>query len=270
MVKCLKITNISSMNYLTPSALREFAPAAQRLPQSDDKLINTGRFLRHIDGLGYKPVFAAQGTPHKDSDTELKSRHLVVAAKANGECLAILNSHTIWRRAWLGAGFWYGGAGPGAHFLLGAVVPLPRWKGYEPPLEKLLALQFGLKTAHEALGAWRPTAHEVRWLGKKIASTAYFKDHRKPLVKALYEGIEKPETWSMRTVVFYMYRLIVEGGLPPEPAGKVIPPRKLKPIIAPDALMLASSASFQAGMAALNKYKGISTVFPAFRAYSKP
>lgn len=267
----MKIPNISSMNYLTPSALREFAPAAQRLPQSDDNLINTGRFLRHIDGLGYKPVFAAQGTPHKDSDTELKSRHLVVAAKPSGECLAILNSHTIWRRAWMGAGFWYGAADaePKSWFLLGAVVPLPRWKGYEPPLEKLLALQTSLKTAHEALGAWRPNIHEVRWLAKKIASTAYFKDHRKPLVRSLYEDLQS-ENWTMRSALFYMYRLAVEGGLPPEPNGRLKPLRKLKPIIAPDALMLASNATWQAGMAALNKYRDISTAFPAFRAYSKP
>ena len=262
------------MNYLTPSELRNFAPAAQRLPQSDDNLINTGRFLRHIDGLGYKPVYAAQGTPHKDSDTELKSRHLVVAAKSHGDCLAILNSHTVWRRAWMGVGFWYGSASepsaPGAHFLLGAVVPLPRWKGYEPPLEKLLALQSSLKAAHEALGTWRPTIHEVRWLAKQIASKAYFKGHRKPLVRALYEGIDQPETWSMRTVLFYMYRLVVDGGLTPEPNGRLKPLRKLKPIIAPDALMLASNATFQAGMAALNKYRGISTDFPAFRAYSRP
>ncbi len=256
------------MNYLTPSALREFAPAAHRQPQSDDKLINTGAFLRHIGTLGYKPVFAAQGTPHKDSDTELKSRHLVVAAKDNGQCLAILNSHTVWRRAWLGAGTHFGN-GPG--FLLGAVVPLPRWKGYDAPLEKLLALQEPLNQASASLGAWRPTNHEVRWLAKRIASTAYFKDHRKPLVKGLYGDMNNDGlTWTMRTAVYFMYRLIVEGGLSPEPTGKVTPPRKLKPIISPDALMLASSAAFQAGMAALNKYKGISTDFPAFRAYSKP
>lgn len=251
------------MQYLTPSILRSNAPAAQRLPQSDDKLLNTAAFLKHIGGMGYKPVFATQGTPHVDSDSALKSRHLVVAAKDNGQCLAILNSHTVWRRAWLGAGYSWGDPADEALFLLGAIVPLARWRGYDEPLTKLTGLQDGLRCVWDDLGDWRPEVHQVRWMGKKMASAAYFKGHRKPLLAAVHGGLAS--TATARTYMVQMYRRIIGGGLPPEPTGKFLPPRKLKPIISPDALMLASNAAFRAGVAALNKYRDGEFSFPAFR-----
>jgi hypothetical protein len=260
------------MQYLTPSDLRTAAPAAQKLPQSDDNLISTASFLRHMGGEGYKPVFAAQGTPHADSDTKLKSRHLVVTAYDDGTCIAILNSHTVWRRAWLGAGYSWGGTGDNdALFMLGAVVPLPRWRGFEEPLAKLVALQADVRHVINELGTWRPETHQVRWMGKKMASTAYFKGHRKPLVPALTHGLANTATGL--TYVVQMYQRIVEGGLTPEPTGKFQPPRKLKPIIAPDALMLASNAAFLAGVAALKKYRATARLgdidFPTFRGYQK-
>lgn len=256
------------MQYLTPSDLRSAAPATQKLPQSDDNLINTATFLRHIGEEGYKPVFAAQGTPHADSDTKLKSRHLVVSAKDGGTCIAILNSHTVWRRAWLGAGFALGSlATDDVFFVLGAVVPLPRWRGFEEPLAKLVGFQDGLNRAKSALQTWRPATHEVRWLAKKMASTAYFKGHRKPMVPAVYGGLT--EDVCMWDAMMAMRARMVDGGLPPEPTGKFQPPRKLKPIIAPDALMLASNAAFLAGTAALNKYRDGAVDLPAFRGYQK-
>lgn len=257
------------MQYLTPSVLHKNAPATQRLPQSDDKLINTGAFLRHVGGMGYKPVYAAQGTPHVDSDTALKSRHLVVAAKDDGQSIAILNSHTVWRRAWLGAGYsWSEPHTDETFFMLGAVLPLPRWRGYEEPLDKLLGFQDPLKRAKNALQGWLGTLHEVRWVARKMASTAYFKGHRKPLVQGVYANLPFPV--SMWDTVRIMHARMVRGGLPPEPEGKFLPPRKLKTIISPDALMLASNAAFLAGTAALNKYRDLASFeFSTFRGYQK-
>lgn len=252
------------MNYLTPSELKTRAPAATKLPKSDESLVDTAAFLRHLERQGFRPVFAAQGNAHVDTDEPLKSRHLAVAAKPDGFAIAILNSHTVWRRAWMGAGFSYhGGPFVCGHFVLGVVVPLPRWRGFEQPLAKLLEYKTDLQDARAALQGWVPTIHQSRWLARKLASTAYLRGHRRPVATSLSD-VSRISVWAD---LINMLSQVRAGGLPPEAVASFKPPRKLKPIISPDALMHASNAAFNVGLAGLRKYKIADTVFefPKFR-----
>lgn len=251
-------TNIINMQYLTPSDLRKLAPATQKMPQSDEKLIDTKAFLRHLERQGFWPVFGAQGTAHTDADEPLKSRHLAVAVDKTGFAVAILNSHSIWRRAWLGAGFAVAG-----HFVLGAVVPLPRWKGYADPLEALLAYKDTLKEAKAALEGWVLEDHQRRWLAKQFAATAYLKGHKQPASKGLVAYADGA-TNNAYGFLLLMLKAVREGGLAPEPVDSFRAGRKLKPIISPDALMQASNAAFTVGLAGLQKYKLGSYAFPTY------
>jgi hypothetical protein len=247
------------MSYLTPTILREKAPAAQKLPKSEDALVDTSAFLRHIGQDGYRPVYAAQGKAHADVDAPEKGRHFIVAATADGEAYAILNSHTVYRRAWLAAGYC---SGDGV-FLLGAVVPLPRWRGFSGPLQELGAYKDDLKKARNALTAWNPDAHGYRWLAKRIASTAYLQGHKPASAKSLTIDGGLNGFASLRET---MERLL-RGGLEPTPRKGFPMPRKVKPIRGPDALMQASNAVFRAGLLALVKYHQTETAlnFPAYK-----
>lgn len=251
------------MEYLTPSQLRKEAPAVARLAVRADNLIDTAAFLRHIDKLGYRPVAAVQGTSHSD-EGKAKGRHLAVAAKSDGSVLAILNSHTVWRRAWLGIGFRHGAASEGL-FLLGAVVPLPRWRGFEEPLETLQTYSPALQEALTALGGWVPNIHQLRWMAKKLAVDAYLPGHRTPTPKALLAVCVAGQSgWGN---LCDMHRAIMSGGLDPEPPGPAAPkPRRLKPILSPDGTMQAGNAAFQVGLAAMRKYNIGNHAFPAFRS----
>ena len=245
------------MTYLTPNALKEQAPAAQKLPKSNDALIDTSAFLRRIAQDGYKPIFAAQGKAHADVDAPEKGRHFIVAADSHGRALAILNSHTVYRRAWLAEGY----ATPEA-FLLGAVVPLPRWRGFEEPLTELGSYYPGLEAARDALTRWSPDKHQVRWLAKRFASTAYLPGHKPASAKALESDGGLTGLGYLRA----MMAKVLAGGL--EPAlKKGILQRKVKPIKGPDALMQAGNAAFRTGLDAIRKYQLSDTAlnFPAYK-----
>ena len=255
---------IHPMEYLTPSQLRKEAPAVARLPERVDNLIDTAAFLRSIGNAGYKPIMAVQGTSHSD-EGKAKGRHLAVALHSDGSVLAILNSHTVWRRAWLGIGFlWNSEYSPTLH-MLGAVVPLPRWRGYDEPLATLQAYGAGLREARDSLVAWMPTIHEKRWMARKLAVAAYLKGHRTPRPQALLaKAGDNESAWDFLGIAM---AAILNGGLEPEPPGLAAPkPRRLKPVLSPDGTMLASSAAFQVGLAAMRKYGKSTHAFPAFRS----
>lgn len=244
------------MQYLTPSELRNLAPAAQKMPDSDDKLIDTKAFLRQLEAdHGFRPVFAAQGKAHTDVESPLKSRHLVVTKDPSGFAIALLNSHTIWRRAWMMSGFSNGKD----LFLIGAAAPLPRWRGTEAPLHAVLSYKDALLEAKDKLEGWRPDVHQTRWMAKKYASMAYIKGHRRPVSKELQFPGEN--AWTM---LISMFKTVKAGGLAPEPVDSFMPPRKIKPIIAPDALLLASNAAFMVGCLGLERAgKGVYS-FPPY------
>ena len=243
------------MQYLTPNDLRKIAPATQKMPESDENLVSTKAFLRRVEKLGFQPIFAAQGTAHADADAPLKSRHLMVAADKSGFAVAILNSHSIWRRAWIGVGF----ADIASRFVIGAAVPLPRWRGFEEPLETALSYKDTLVEARTVLDKWTPDVHQRRWLSKQFAASAWLTGHKQPLPKALLST----DTSFATDLLVDMLALARAGGLPPMPRDSFKAGRKLKPIIAPDALFHAASQTFQVGLRGLKKYKLGEFEFPA-------
>lgn len=245
-----------NMQYLTSQDLRKLAPATQKMPQSEENLVSTKAFLRRVEKMGFHPIFAAQGTAHADADAPLKSRHFVVASNKDDFAVALLNSHSIWRRAWIGVGFATGPA-----FMVGAAVPLPRWRGFEEPLETALAYKDTLVVTKKALSDWTLEDHQARWLAKQFAASAWLKGHKRPLTKSLLASGAGNSAYALLHVFLDSAR---KGGLSPEPVDSFKPPRKLKPILSPDALMHAASQTFQVGLRGLAKYKLGNFAFPAY------
>ncbi len=225
------------MQYLTPQDLRKIAPATQKMPQSDENLVSTKAFLRKVEKMGFNPIFAAQGTAHADADQPLKSRHLVVAANSTGLAVALLNSHSIWRRAWIGLG-----VAKDDQFMIGASVPLPRWKGFDGALDAVFEHTALLGDASAALRNWKPEDHQHRWLAKQFAARAWLKGHKQPLPKAFFDAIQNE---AAEDAVLIMLAMARKAGLLSAPTDSYMPPRKLKPIIAPDAAFHAADQAFQ-------------------------
>jgi hypothetical protein len=248
------------MDYLTPQGLREKAPATQKLSKSSDALIDTSAFLRHVAQQGFRPIFAAQGKAHSDVDSPEKGRHFVVAGHPDGACYAILNSHTVYRRAWLGSGFYTGDV-----FLIGAVVPLPRWRGFEDPLAELVGYAQGLLAAKTALQAWQADTYQDRWLAKKFASTAYLAGHKPASYKAILASSEV--RISGYASLIDMMASVMRGGLDAEPKPGFPRRRKVKPLKGPDAIMHAANAAFRTGLDAIRKYHLTDTAlnFPSYK-----
>lgn len=248
-----------NMQYLTPQDLRKMAPATQKMPASEENLISTKAFLRHAETLGYKPVFAAQGTAHADVHEPLKSRHLVVAAHDDGSAIVLLNSHTIWRRAWIGMGVHRNTN----NFMIGAAVPLQRWKGFEAALTAALAYKADVQIAATALTDWQtPEDFQRRWMAKQFSERAYLKGHKMPLPKELLLDADQ------LTALNFLYLMLGKaqaGGLHPVPTDSFKYPRKLKPILAPDAMFHAANATFNVGLSALKKYKLGDFEFPKYK-----
>lgn len=256
------------MQYLSPSEIKKVAPAIVRLPPGDENLIDTTTFLKHLGTLGYRPILAVQGTPHADAQSESKGRHLAVAANRSGEVIAILNSHTVWRRAWLGAGYLVGNTEKlGPEFVLGAVTPLARWRGFESSLHTLMGYQASIRAAKRDLGEWKPAITQLRWMARHFSVNAYLPGHKTPIAKELLDASEFVTNPSApaTTILAFMLRAVRLGGLRPEnhPVGHMRP-RKLKPIQSPDAIFKASNAAFQTGLAAMAKYKVATYAFPQF------
>lgn len=253
------------MQYLTPSEIKKVAPAISKLPTemaTQENLIDTTVFLRHLETLGYRPITVVQGTPHADAKSHSRGRHLAVTANRHGEVIVILNSHTVWRRAWLGAGRWVGVVGEDEpNFLIGAAVPLPRWRGFEEPLATLQGYQAGLREAYDALTGWDTDLNQRRWMARYFAPRAYLPGYKTPMPKELLINTAA----AAGGVLALMLRKVRMGGLRPESAPVAhVRPRKLKPIQSPDALFKASNAAFQTGIAAMAKYKIGTYAFPQF------
>lgn len=255
------------MQYLTPSEIKKVAPAISKLPTemaTQENLIDTTVFLRHLETLGYRPITVLQGTPHADAKSQSRGRHLAVAANRRGEVIAILNSHTVWRRAWLGAGYLIGATEAGPEFILGTAVPLPRWRGFEEPLALLQDYQTALWDAKSTLNGWLTLSMHQRWMARYFAPRAYLPGHKTPRPQELIDPSEWPEA-PATAVLAHMLRAVRRGGLRPDshPVAHVRP-RKLKPIQSPDALFKASNVAFQTGIAAMAKYKIGTYAFPQF------
>jgi len=240
------------MNYLTPAKLAAAAPAALPLPEKSRGLIDTAAFVKYIsDTLGHRPVMAIQGKPHNDvparqrqhhlAKRERKGRHMIVCADANGRATILLNSHTVRRKAWLGAGFFRTQeADPGGLLLVGTAIPLQRWRGPEEAVEQLERFRSVLNTTREQMRDFKLKDHRtVDYIAEQISRTAYLPEH-----KAI--GPEQLLTaWSLTLydTLFGMLARVIEGNLPAADPDR----RKVKPVRGPDAIMHASNTVWNIG-----------------------
>lgn len=253
------------MEYLTPHELRKAAPAAKHLPRSSETLVDTADFIKHVDLLGFRPVFATQGTPHGDSARKgdpAHGRHLVICAKPAGEAVFLLNSHTVARKAWLGIGFYERLAvrptegGWTLEPLIGAAIPLPRWRGFEDPLAELSGYWDGVREARIGLHQWSPGTVSRRSLAQEIASTAYLPGHKTPSA-ALFQAHYAMMAWDQ---LLHAMEVLRQGNLEPATPG-----RRVKPIKGPDALFHAANAVFNAGVRTLRSASDTEyMVFPRY------
>lgn len=249
------------MEYLTPSALTKIAPAAARLPDKAPGMLDTDAFLKFVGReMGYKPVFAAQGTTHTDAAlSPARGRHLVVAAAPGGEAVALLNSHTVHRKAWMASGFVR--CAPEPVFVLGAAVAIQRWRGVEPPLAALAEWQPSLGLAKKALKEWEPSAADIRAFLKDFAPAAYLPGHK----AAHWRAFDGPWSGTMYDVMFDTVDQVLKGNLDPADPREGMG-RRVKPIKGPDALMHLANAAFRSAVGRLRATKRITSpmVLPAY------
>jgi hypothetical protein len=245
------------MEYLTPAKLAERAPAAQPLPKDrPEGLIDTALFVREIEkDLGHRPVMAVQGRPHTDipkrglAKRERQGRHLVVCAGPTGEATILLNSHTVRRKAWIGAGY-YRSDPP--LFLVGVALPLQRWRGYPAAIEELERYRTVLRTTRREMSARRCPAPEIDRLAEMVSKAAYLPDHKAIAAEQLivFNGAN-----TLYEVLWRMLELIVRGNVPAAEGE-----RKVKPVKGPDALVHAGNAVFNVGALRLGD-----VVLPTYR-----
>ncbi len=233
------------MEYLTPSLLKQAAPAAQKLGDTSGTLIDTAAFLRNVEKRGFKPIFAAQGTPHGDSQHGAnKGRHLVVVADKAGNAIALLNSHTVHRKAWLGAGFAMG-VGDEARFLIGPAFAIARWKGLDIPLDELQAYRPGLLAVKGKLEGWEMDTKTQNALARAFVESVYLPGHKTCSSESLVPDWQTIDGWSAYASLMHMMAQVMTGSLEAAEGSGV---RKVKPIRGPDALMHAACAAFAVGL----------------------
>jgi hypothetical protein len=250
-----------SMQYLTPAQLAKQAPATQRLREKSLTLLDTAVFLRRVEHeRGFLPVFAAQGTAHGDAHYgPTKGRHLVVAADRRGNALALLNSHTVHRKAWMGAGFVAQGERP--MFVIGAAIPVARWRGFDEPLAELDAWRPSLQDVRRALEEWTTfTGSDIRSYASEFSQAVYLPGH-KPAAAHAFTDVTPANAYAM---MFTMLGRVLDGNLPAaDPAA-----RRVKPIKGPDALMHAGNAAFNVAVDRLRARGRLELTVP-FPRYQK-
>lgn len=229
------------MEYLTPKALLMGAPAAAKLSGKDDGLLDTDAFLKFmLRRHGQRPVLAVQGTGHSDAKIKPQhGRHLIVTADSGGNATAILNSHTVHRKAWMATGFVRMVGKLSADlpvFVAGAAIPLQRWRGVETPVAVLDQYASSLTLAKGTLRNWEPTGAQLRAFVKDFAASVYLPGHRAVSPDA-FEGPFPPSMWD---IMFGLVDKVLDGDLPSADGL-----RRVKPIKGPDAMMHLASATFR-------------------------
>lgn len=242
------------MTYLSPAELTRAAPAAQKMTIPKDGLIDTHGFVRYVEKhLNQRPVFAVQGKSHADKGYSItrrqkQGRHLVACANSNGVATVLLNSHTVRRKAWLGAGFW-----KGEQLLVGTAVPMQRWRGYVPALEDLERYRPMLMTVRHTMRATGLSRGQLDDLADVVSGTAYLPGHN-PISP---DELVKAGHANLYDTLFGMLEMILRGNAPSADPLK----RKVKPVKGPDAVMQASNATFNAGLHLV----GSGLALPAYR-----
>ena len=229
------------MEYLTHNALLKSAPAAAKLSGADDGLLDTDAFLKFmLRRHGQKPVLAVQGTGHSDAKIKPQhGRHLIVVADSGGNATALLNSHTVHRKAWMATGFVRDVKGEPV-FVAGAAMPLQRWRGVETPVAALEQYASSLTVAKRALKDWVPTGTELRSFIKAFSTAAYLPNHR----AVNWQAFEGPFPAILWDIMFGLADKVLDGDLP-SAEGQ----RRVKPIKGPDAILHLASATFRTAVA---------------------
>jgi hypothetical protein len=225
------------MEYLTHNALLKSAPAAAKLTGKDDGLLDTDAFLKFmLQRHGQKPVLAVQGTGHSDAKIKPQhGRHLIVTAGVGGFATALLNSHTVHRKAWMATGFVRDVKGEPV-FVAGAAVPLQRWRGVQPPYDGLATWDQTLALAKRALRDWEPSGSELKNFIRAFSSAVYLPGHR----AVSPDAFEGPFPATMWDIMFGLADKVLDGDLPSADGH-----RRVKPIKGPDAILHLASATFR-------------------------
>lgn len=221
------------MTHLTKAQLLAAAPAtAPRTDAESGKLLDTSEWVRIMRSRGMQPVYAIQGTPHGDAEEARPEdgRHLVVITDGTAnKAFALLNSHTKDRRCLLGVGVWNG-----SDFLIGASLPLQRWRGWSDRMERLGLRRPEIAVLCARLADWRPSPATVRSFVADVVPHAYEKGQNLPASDVLAEGLGG----SMLDVCFGLMGKFRAGNAPSARRGR----RNVKAMKRPDALFRAAKA----------------------------
>jgi hypothetical protein len=234
------------MEHLSRRQLVKLAPGARRRwnAKRDHLLCTQGDFLDPIQPAGYEPVFALQGATHEDSSYDPEDgRHLVVAARPDGTCLTLLNSHCKLLRVWVGAGLW-----DGSDVLMYGALPVQRWVGVENQLSKLDWRQHTLLSAARGLLLRAQRSPEALRAATGAAISGGYLGRGLPARRALLEAASIPAHTDMLTFAFGLVRAARAGNL--EPSGLSKERRNIQGIRRPDALQVFSLAAFKAALRA--------------------
>ena len=221
------------MTHLTKAQLLAAAPAAApRTDAETGKLLDTSEWIRTMRTRGMQPVFAIQGTPHGDA-TEARpedGRHLVVITDGSvNKAFMLLNSHTKDRRCLMGVGVWNG-----SDFLIGASLPLQRWRGWSDRQNRLGLRRPEIAVLCARLADWRPSPATVRSFVADVIPHAYEKGQNLPASDVLAEGLGG----SMLEVCFGLMGKFKAGNVASARRGR----RNVKAMKRPDALFRAAKA----------------------------
>ncbi|MFA5901741.1 MAG: hypothetical protein WC829_21800 [Hyphomicrobium sp.] len=240
------------MKFLTPSQILKQASGARRLTSAEEAegLFDTQAFIRLADELyGMKPVMAVQGTPHKDARAgELsQSKHLIGVAKPGGATILLLNSHTPRRRTWIANGF-VRQREDKTYALIGAAVPVQRWRGIGQALEELARHHHEVNRARQAMRDYEVTGVDIHLVVGKALKRAFMPGH-KAADCCVLENIAPGGGVTMFDTAFAIVKALQEPGLKIEGTG-----RRMKPRVGPDALFYAGNAIFEIALRRLDKY----------------
>ena len=221
------------MTYLTKAQLLAAAPAtAPRTDAETGKLLDTSEWVRAMRPLGMLPVFAVQGTPHGDA-TEARpedGRHLVVITDGSAnKAFMLLNSHTKDRRCLMGVGVWNG-----SDFLIGASLPLQRWRGWSDRQNRLGLRRPEIAVLCARLADWRPSPATIRSFVADVIPHAYERGQNLPASDVLADGLGG----SMLDVCFGLMGRFRAGNVASARRGR----RNVKAMKRPDALFRAAKA----------------------------
>lgn len=245
------------MKHLSLDEVIALAPAAApRRNWETDGLLNTPDVLIDLRFAGFRPVFAMQGTAHSDANVakERDGRHIVVCASRNNDALAVVNSHTKDRRAFLARGF----VDPLSRaFLLGPVRAVQRWRGYRALLDLLLSerMQGDLNVVHARLLDWRPSRSTRVDIAARLARRLYLRGHNTPAAAALLRDSDD----SMFAIGMTAVGRVFEGNLTPGKKNQ----RRIKRVRRPDAMLHAGAGA----LAALIKFAQDKGQLPAGPAW---